>query len=187
MEWFGLCLAGYILILVSYYASLQHTRLQTLLGERGLRLGEALGLLSGWGFFAFWVGLWVSPQTRFHLGTPLTPLNALASLPLLTPATWLGVGGVRELGLKVSETHRPVRVVRTGVYASVRHPQYLGGLLGHLGASILLGARDSLLLTPLVVAEVLLLCWWGEGELAREFGAEYRDYQAETPMLLPRI
>jgi len=39
---------------------------------------------------------------------------------------WFGIKGVTETTLKVAETHRPDRIVTTGVYSIVRHPQYLG-------------------------------------------------------------
>jgi protein-S-isoprenylcysteine O-methyltransferase Ste14 len=34
---------------------------------------------------------------------------------------------VKEVTLKVAETHRTEKIVTRGVYSIVRHPQYLGG------------------------------------------------------------
>ncbi|HUV33808.1 MAG TPA: isoprenylcysteine carboxylmethyltransferase family protein, partial [Candidatus Desulfaltia sp.] len=138
-------------------------------------------------------GLWIAPQeglptvgyTVSVLGTEISLLYLLLSLIFLVPAFWLGLGGVRELGLSVSETHRPVEVVSGGVYSLVRHPQYLGGVMGHLGVSLLLSSWDSLLVTPIVVCVVYLICWKEEKELVREFGDEYREYQRRVPMLIP--
>jgi protein-S-isoprenylcysteine O-methyltransferase Ste14 len=192
---FAVCLAGFILILVPYFLSLEHWRLCQLFGdERSVIVGDTLGVVSGWGFFGFWIGLWIAPQeglptvgyTVSVLGTEISLLYLLLSLIFLVPAFWLGLGGVRELGLKVSETHRPVEVVSGGVYGLVRHPQYLGGVMGHLGVSLLLSSRDSLLVTPIVVCVVYLICWKEEKELVREFGDEYREYQRRVPMLIPR-
>jgi protein-S-isoprenylcysteine O-methyltransferase Ste14 len=192
---FVVCLAGFILILVPYFLSLEHWRLRQLFGdERSVIVGDTLGVVSGWGFFGFWIGLWIAPQeglptvgyTVSVLGTEISLLYLLLSLIFLVPAFWLGLGGVRELGLKVSETHRPVEVVSGGVYGLVRHPQYLGGVMGHLGVSLLLSSRDSLLVTPIVVCVVYLICWKEEKELVREFGDEYREYQRRVPMLIPR-
>jgi len=112
------------LILAPYLLSLEHDRLDRWLGERSHLIGDALGMISGWSFFAFWIGIWVSPQSRFQLGYPLFSLlgitfNALnigVSVLFLAPAFYLGLKGVADLGLKVTETHRPVRVVKTGVY-----------------------------------------------------------------------
>ena len=191
---FTVCLAGFILILVPYFLSLEHWRLCQLFGEeRSVIVGDTLGVISGWGFFGFWIGLWIAPQeslpmvgyTVSVLGTEISLLYLLLSLIFLVPAFWLGLGGVRELGLSVSETHRPVEVVSGGVYSLVRHPQYLGGVMGHLGVSLLLSSRDSLLVTPIVVCVVYLICWKEEKELVREFGDEYREYQRRVPMLIP--
>jgi protein-S-isoprenylcysteine O-methyltransferase Ste14 len=192
---FAICLAGFILILVPYFLSLEHWRLRQLFGEeRSVIVGDTLGVISGWGFFGFWIGLWIAPQeglpvigyTVSVLGSEVSLLYLLLSLVFLVPAFWLGLGGVRQLSLRVSETHRPVGVVSGGVYGLVRHPQYLGGVMGHLGVSLLLSSRDSLLVTPIVVCVVYLICWKEEKELVREFGDQYREYQGKVPMLVPR-
>lgn len=193
--WFNASIAGFLLILIPYFLSLEHDRLDRWFGERSPMMGDALGMLSGWGFFIFWIGLWVSPQNRLHLGYPLfsfwdytfTALNMGVSIFFLAPAFWLGLKGVSDLGLKVTETHRPVKVVRTGVYEIVRHPQHLGGILGHFGVSILLGSRDALLVSPIVLVVIYLISWKEERELVKEFGREYLRYQREVPMLIPKI
>ena len=89
------------------------------------------------------------------------------------------------MGLKVAETHRAESVISSGVYSRVRHPQYLGAILSHIGASFLLSAYYSILVTPLVIIINWLLCWKEERELLREFGEDYREYQNSVPMLFP--
>lgn len=182
--------------MIPYFLSLEHWRLRSVFGEeRGVLVGDTLGVVSGWGFFGFWIGLWITPQRSLPqvgyifnvLGAEISVLYLLLSLIFLVPAFWLGLGGLRELGLKVSETHRPVKVVSGGVYSLLRHPQYLGGLLGHLGVSLLLSSRDSMLVTPLVVCVVYLISRKEEVELVRVFGDEYREYQSRVPMLIPRF
>lgn len=193
--WFNASLAGFLLILVPYFLSLEHDRVDKWFGEGKHTIGDALGMLSGWGFFIFWIGVWVSPQNRFQLGYPLfslwgytiTALNIGASLFFLAPAFWLGLKGVSDLGLKVTETHRPVKIVRTGVYGIVRHPQHLGGILGHFGVSLLFGSRDAMLVSPIVLAVIYLISWKEEKELVKEFGQEYLRYQKDVPMLIPKI
>jgi protein-S-isoprenylcysteine O-methyltransferase Ste14 len=193
--WFTVCLTGFILVLGPYFLSLEHQRLKSWLGEKGREVGDALGIMSGWVFFGFWIGLWFSPQNQLMLGYPLikvfrytlTSFSVCVSVLFIIPAFWLGLKGVSELGLKVSETHRPVKVVSTGVYGVVRHPQYLSGILGHLGVSVLLGSRDALLVTPIVLLAVYLLCWKEEKELIKEFGLEYKRYQDRVPMFIPKL
>ncbi len=188
-------LAGMALIGPLHFLSVEHVGLERRFGtERGRRIGEVAGLVSGWGFFAFWAGVWLSPQPRFVvplggsvslLGVPI--VHVVLGLLFLAPGFWLGVAGVRELTLRVSETHRADGVVSSGVYSLVRHPQYLGGVLSHVGVSLLLSGLYSLAVTPLVLLLNFVLCLKEEKELLREFGEEYGEYMRRVPMLVPRL
>jgi len=95
--------------------------------------------------------------------------------------------GVKEVTLKVAETHRPEKIISTGVYNRVRHPQYMGALLAHFSISILLSALYSFLLTPLMFIYLYLLAIKEEEELIREFGPSYEEYRSRVPMLIPKI
>ncbi|MFW9963453.1 MAG: methyltransferase family protein [Candidatus Sifarchaeia archaeon] len=190
--WFFLSMVGLILVIPIHFLSVEHSRLDSKYGqEKGLKIGAAFGMISGWGFFLFLIGLWVSPQERFaiqiseiiFMGVPL--FHIVLAIVFLLPGAWLGIKGVIEVGLKVAETHRAERVISTGVYSRVRHPQYLGSILAHAGASFLLSAYYSLLVTPLVILINYILCWKEERELVREFGEAYIEYQNRTPMLFP--
>jgi protein-S-isoprenylcysteine O-methyltransferase Ste14 len=191
--WFLVSVIGIIVVIPFHFLSVEHQRLDSRFGEeRGYRIGAALGMISGWGFFLFLFGLWISPQPRFVimvlgialLGASLS--NLLLAIVFLAPGAYLGIKGVTEMGLKAAETHRVERVISTGVYSRVRHPQYLGAILSHIGASFLLSAYYSLLVTPLVVVVNWILCWKEERELVREFGDDYREYQKRVPMLFFR-
>jgi protein-S-isoprenylcysteine O-methyltransferase Ste14 len=192
--WFNFSLAGFLIILLPYFLSLEHHRLESWFGKNSRILGDTIGIISGWVFFGFLIGLWVSPQGRFQLdyklynlsGYSLSIVNIMISLFFLVPALWFGLKGVSDLGLKVTETHRPIKVVKTGVYGIVRHPQYLGAMLGHFGVSVFLGSLDSLLITPVVFTVIYLISWKEEKELVREFCLEYLQYQKEVPMFIPR-
>ncbi len=198
--WFFISLFGFIATLPPYFLSLEHQKLEKKYGKtKGQKIGDAYGVISGWGFFLFWFGIWLSPQTRFtipffqellvslpvlNISIPL--LHLIIFIPFFAVGAWLGVKGVTQTTLKVAETHRPARIITTGVYAIVRHPQYLGGLLAHIGFSFLLSGWYSLLATPLVIAVVYLISWKEEAELTSEFGQEYLDYKRKTPMLFPK-
>ncbi len=199
--WFFISVSGLIVIIPLHFLSVEHLELQKRYGrEKGTKIGEIYGLISGWGFFFFWMGIWVSPQPRFTIPilqnlSVLVPvinfsiplLHLIICTPFLIPGAWLAIKGVKETTLKVAETHRTETIVTTGVYSVVRHPQYLGGLLAHAGISFLLSAGYSLLLTPLMVVLVYLISRKEEEELIREFGKEYEDYKKKVPMLIPRI
>jgi protein-S-isoprenylcysteine O-methyltransferase Ste14 len=181
--------------------SVEHLKLQELYGlEKGAKVGEIYGLISGWGLFFFWMGMWVSPQPRFSIPL-LRNLSVLVpivnfSIPLfhliififfLVLGAWLAIKGLIETTLRVAETHRTEKIIARGVYSVVRHPQYLGGLLSHVGISFLFSAWYSLLLTPLMVIVIYLISKKEEEELIKEFGIEYKDYKKKVPMLIPKL
>jgi protein-S-isoprenylcysteine O-methyltransferase Ste14 len=200
--WFLLSVLGTIIVVPIHFLSVEHSRLDARFGEeKGFKVGAALGMISGWGFFLFLFGLWISPQERFliqiwdvhfvlgfgFLSLSIPIIHLALSIGFLIPGAYLGIKGVTEMGLKVAETHLAERVISTGVYSRVRHPQYLGAILSHVGASFLLSAYYSLLMTVLVIAIDWVLCWKEEKELVREFGEEYLKYRESVPMLFPRI
>jgi protein-S-isoprenylcysteine O-methyltransferase Ste14 len=199
--WFIISLLGFIAIMLPYFLSLEHLKLEEKYGkEKGKKIGEIYGVISGWGFFLFWLGIWLSPQDRFiipffqdfSIQIPIINLtiylvNFLIFIPLFIMGAWFGIKGVIHTSLKVAETHRAERVATTGVYSIVRHPQYLGGILSHIGFSFLLSGLYSLLVTPLVIALIYTISWKEENELTKEFGQEYADYKKKVPMLIPEV
>ncbi len=199
--WFYICLFGFITITLPYFLSLEHLKLEEKYGrQKGKKIGVILGVISGWSFFIFWFGMWLSPQNRFiipffqdfFLRIPIINLkfyliNTLIFIPFFVMGAWFGIKGVIEISLKVAETHRTKRIVTSGVYSIVRHPQYFAGILAHIGFSFLLSGMKSLLATPLVIAVVYFISWKEENELSKEFGQEYEDYQTEVPMLIPKV
>jgi len=168
--WFIISLLGFIAITLPYFLSLEHSKLEERYGkEKGKKIGEIYGVISGWGFFLFWFGIWFSPQDRFiipffqdfSIQIPILNLtiylfNVLIFMPLFTTGAWFGIKRVINTSLKAAETHRAERIATGGVYSVVRHPQYLGGILAHIGFSFLLSGLYSLLVTPLVIALVYI-------------------------------
>jgi len=199
--WFYVSLFGFIGILLPFFWSLEHLKLEEKYDkQKGRKIGEIFGMISGWGFFLFWFGIWLSPQGRFIipflqdfsiqipiLNVTIYLVNFLIFIPLFVTGAWFGIKGVILTSLKVAETHRSERVVSTGVYSIIRHPQYFGGILAHIGFSFLLSGLYSLLITPLVIAIVYIISWKEEKELLREFGQEYEDYKSKVCMLIPKV
>jgi protein-S-isoprenylcysteine O-methyltransferase Ste14 len=191
---------GAVAMVPIHFLSVEHLKLQGKYGkDKGTRLGEIYSLISGWGFFLFWAGIWFSSQPGFtvpvfaDLAFTVPVVNFLISIvhlvifaPFFLVGAWLGIEGVKQTTLKVAETHRTEEVVTSGVYSIVRHPQYLGGLLAHVGISFLLSAWLSLLFTPLVVVLLYVVSRKEEEELIKEFGKEYEDYKKKVSMFMPR-
>lgn len=199
--WFWISVLAEIAILPLYFWSLEHTKLHQKFGlAKGTKIGDYLGLISGWGFFLFLFGMWLSPQPRFVipilqdlvLVVPLInfriPLfHLIIFVPLIIIVLWISLKGVAEVTLKVAETHRAEKVITTGIYSIIRHPQNLGALLAHIGISILLSAWYSVLLIPLLMIYIYLISWKEEKELVKEFGRDYEEYQKRVPMFIPRV
>jgi protein-S-isoprenylcysteine O-methyltransferase Ste14 len=199
--WFFISLFCFVAITPIYFLSVEHLKLQERYGkERGEKIGEICGIISGWGFFLFWFGIWILPQARFTfpifqnlsvlisiIDFSIPVLHCMIFTPFFVAGAWLGIRGVQAITLKAAETHRTEKIITQGVYSIVRHPQYLGGLLAHVGIAFLLSAWYSLLSTPIVVVLVYLISRKEEEELIKEFGDEYEEYKKRVPMLVPRL
>jgi protein-S-isoprenylcysteine O-methyltransferase Ste14 len=192
---------GVVAVVPLHFFSVEHLKLEEKYGQdRGKRIGVILSLFSGWGFFLFWAGFWFSPQPRFVLPilsnlSVVFPLvnfsipivHLIVFVPLFLIGAYLGIAGVKGTSLKVAETHRANMIITSGVYSAVRHPQYLGGLLAHVGITFLFSAWFSLLSTPMMFLLVFLISKKEEKELSKEFGKEFQEYAEEVPMFLPRF
>ena len=111
----------------------------------------------------------------------------LISVPFILVGAWFGLASVKETTLKVAETHRTEKIVSTKIYSLIRHPQYCGGLLAHIGISFLLSSLFSLAFTPLVILLNFLVAWKEEKELIKEFGDMYKKYREKVPMFVPKF
>ena len=184
-----------------HFLSVEHLKFQKKYEEnKGKKITGVLGLTSGWGFFIFWFGIWISPQPRLIIPFMQNPsfiipiinfsipiFHLIISIPFILIGAWFGIGSVKQTSLKVAETHRTERIVSTNIYSLIRHPQYFGGVLAHIGISFLLSALFSLIFTPLVILLNILVAWKEEQELIKEFGKDYETYKEKVPMFFPKL
>ena len=189
-----------MIVLPLFFLSIEHEILISLFGKKnGERIGIILGYISGWGLFILWIGLWIAPQPQFSLPIynqvlltiPFTsntiPLVHFAiGLPLLGFSLYYGLIGVKEVTLKVAESHKPEKIITAGIYEQMRHPQYLAAMLAHISFSFLLSGYYSLLVTPIMIMYAYIMCIIEEHQLEKEFGEEYTNYKKKTPMLIPK-
>ena len=197
---FFISILGVAAVIPLHFLSVEHLKLQEKYGkEKGKKIGEIFGLISGWGFFLFWIGIWISPQPRFNISIPenlsvlvsvinfsIPFFHLVISILFILPGAWIAIKGVKEVTLKVAETHRTDKIITKGIYSIFRHPQYLGALLAHMGFSFLFSAWYSLLITPMMVIIIYLISKKEEDELIREFSKEYDDYKKKVGMFLPK-
>lgn len=74
-----------------------------------------------------------------------------------------------------------------GVYARVRHPQYVGFILIMFGFLIQWPTLLTLLMFPVLVLMYVRLSLSEERQTEQEFGQAWRDYAARTPRFVPRL
>lgn len=88
----------------------------------------------------------------------------------------------------VARTRSDHELIRSGPYARVRHPIYLGLLLFLLGFAIALGHWLQLVIAlPLYLAGTRIRIEIEDRLLERKFGDVFRDYRKSTPALVPRL
>ena len=90
--------------------------------------------------------------------------------------------GLSQFSPYYGET-KPSGLINDGLYAYVRHPIYLAAL-------VFIWLSPEMTLNRLVLWAVLSIyivigAYFEERKLLREFGSEYADYKARTPMLIP--
>jgi len=74
-----------------------------------------------------------------------------------------------------------------GIYARMRHPQYVGFILIMFGFLLQWPTLLTLLMFPVLVFMYVRLALSEERQVAKEFGKLWEDYAARTPRFLPRI
>jgi protein-S-isoprenylcysteine O-methyltransferase Ste14 len=79
------------------------------------------------------------------------------------------------------------QLVTTGIYARIRHPQYLGFLLLTLGMNLEWTTIFTLLLWPVLVIVYYRLAKTEDKEVEEKFGEEFRKYKRAVPAFLPRL
>jgi protein-S-isoprenylcysteine O-methyltransferase Ste14 len=109
-------------------------------------------------------------------------------LALLVVGCVLRVGPMFVLGrrftwpLASQEAHR---LETAGFYRVIRHPSYLGALLGAAGWVLVFRSGIGLILVILLVPVLLHVIREEEARLEAEFGEEYAAYRRRTWRLLP--
>ena len=116
------------------------------------------------GSLLFLVALWLDIQTQQSFGW-----RRLAGLPEINPR------------------HRLSGVVRTGIYAHLRHPRYLLYMLMIFSMALLTGALPIFLLAFLNVLVYQILAPLEERKLLDQYGAQYEDYRRSVPRFVPRL
>ncbi len=78
-------------------------------------------------------------------------------------------------------------LVTTGIYSVIRHPSYLGLLIGSLGWALAFRSGVGVLLTALTLVPLIGRIQAEEALLRSQFGAEYDAYRSRTSRLIPGL
>jgi protein-S-isoprenylcysteine O-methyltransferase Ste14 len=142
----------------------------------------------------------LSPGEREDRGNRWV-LAAFGLIGLLLAVRWLGVvlfavGGalriwpVFVLGRRFSglvAIQPGHTLVTSGIYGVIRHPSYLGLLVGSLGWALAFRSALGLLLTALLISPLVARIGAEERLLRTQFGDEYDAYRSRTSRLIPGI
>ena len=146
-------------------------------------------LLSGW-LGSRYPGLNILSHNAGHLWETLlgwkgdphwSPIHIVSNLLIF--------GGFLMLGSAWSVLYaaqRAHRLATTGLYATVRHPQYLGFIIIMLGFLLQWPTLLTLAMFPILVLMYVRLARREERDALAEFGDEYARYAAVTPPFIPR-
>jgi protein-S-isoprenylcysteine O-methyltransferase Ste14 len=85
------------------------------------------------------------------------------------------------------EAQRVRRMASWGVYAHVRHPQYVGFIMVMFGFLLQWPTLLTLAMFPVLVWMYVHLAHQEERESLREFGDEYRGYMNRVPGFIPNL
>ena len=85
------------------------------------------------------------------------------------------------------EAQQQHQLAVTGVYARIRHPQYVGFVLVLFGFLLQWPTLLTLAMFPVLVFMYVRLARSEEREAIQEFGDRYRAYMVQVPAFIPRL
>jgi protein-S-isoprenylcysteine O-methyltransferase Ste14 len=140
-------------------------------------------------FYTPWLALISLPMANVVIngiimsGTPIIKIAVNYSAYFL-----VGSGlAVYIIGLYylLSHTSKENSILKRGLYAKVRHPQYLGIMIWTLGFSILGWRIINYLVWVVLCYSYMLLIENEESDLIKLYGSEYGEYFNRVPSILP--
>jgi len=145
-----------------------------------LAAGAAWGL-GGWMLYHFRANLFAATdRPLWAIVAGLVLMAADVAILFIVEAQ---LGGRRLVGQ--AELTGSGELAESGLYAWVRHPRYLGMMLGVLGACLLTGSRQLWLVAALWWIAARVIIRLEERELRARFGAAYAAYGKRVPALVP--
>jgi protein-S-isoprenylcysteine O-methyltransferase Ste14 len=147
-------------------------------------------LLSGW-LVSRYPGIDLFSHNNGHLwetllgwqGDPhLNPLHLLSSVVIAVG--FIILGAAWDVLFKAQREHQ---LATTGLYAHLRHPQYVGFSLIMFGFLLQWPTLLTVVMFPILVVMYVRLARREEREALAEFGEAYVRYTVNTPAFFPRL
>ena len=158
-----------------------HAGHEDLTGEH--KLGDAIQLILLVVFLAVWI------LDSFILGFSTFLADKIpwfirwpAGIILLILTFLLERSGLQAVFGEPQETPH---VITYGAFSVVRHPIYLGAILGYAGLTSLTLSLASAALLLVIIPFYRFISRYEEILLTERFGDEYREYKKKVPMLFP--
>ncbi len=107
----------------------------------------------------------------------------VSGIILLTVGIFLIIWGIYSLKRAVFIPDKSF--IKSGPFALVRHPMYLGGIIGAFGIAIFAGSLFGLLYTIILAAVLSHIANSEEEDLLTRFGSEYEVYKGKVPKIFP--
>lgn len=147
-------------------------------------------LLSGWlvrrypgvDFLSHDAGHLLHTLIGWNIDPHVDPLHILSNILIF--AGFILLGTAWKVLYEAQQAHR---LVTTGPYAYLRHPQYAGFILIMLGFLLQWPTLVTSIMLPILVTMYVKLARREEREALTEFGEIYRRYMASTPAFIPRL
>jgi len=137
-------------------------------------------------FFGLCILLWI-PLPALPLANEIAILEALLCFPGIGFILWgrLALGSMYFVSTGFSaQLFAGHRLVTSGPYAITRHPMYFGLLIAGIGGLLLYQTWTGVVFVGCGLG-VIRRALREEEVLAKTFGAEWMEYRARVPMLLP--
>jgi protein-S-isoprenylcysteine O-methyltransferase Ste14 len=136
---------------------------------------------------SFWVDKWLGlPVFRFTWwGIVISVILFILGFAI---DAWIIVTFRRASGTPMP-FKPPTKLVTTGIYAHVRNPMVIAGILIGEGLGFLFGSLSLIIIfiPILTLLGFLYLKAVEERELELRFGKEYLEYKKRVPMLIPKF
>jgi protein-S-isoprenylcysteine O-methyltransferase Ste14 len=173
MNYYVLFAGTVLIVLFSWFLSLRYKRYH--------------GIARFFAFESVFILLLLNYRSWFT--NPFSPFQ-VASWSLLILSVYVVITGyllLKRKGKPDSNFENTSLLVKSGIYAYIRHPLYLSIFL--LGTGIMLKNPEpvQLVLGAINLIAVYITARIEENEMAVKFGDDYRNYMRETKMFIPFI